>query len=290
VTAASVRVRRYIAAVVVVAFAAVVTVGYRNATADPLVRRLTVEVPDYPADAPPVRILLFSDLHVHGPDMPPARVDRIVGQINALQPDIIVGAGDFVGNHLFGRDYSVAEAVAPLGRLKARLGVIAVLGNNDYEAGGTKVTAALNRLGIDVLVNQAVAIGPIAFGGFDGRVYPWPQLKSARAMIYGAMASTAGVKVLVSHRPDEGATAPGFVRIVLAGHTHCGQIVLPLFGPVWTGSDYGRRYFCGVIREGSRIVVVTAGLGTSHVPLRIGAPPDMWLIEMRGPAKGQLSK
>jgi predicted MPP superfamily phosphohydrolase len=45
-----------------------------------------------------------------------------------------------------------------------------------------------------------------------------------------------------------------------------------------------------VIREGSRIVVVTAGLGTSHVPLRIGAPPDMWLIEMRGPAKGQLSK
>jgi predicted MPP superfamily phosphohydrolase len=56
---------------------------------------------------------------------------------------------------------------------------------------------------------------------------------------------------------------------------------------VWTGSDYGRRYFCGVIREGSRIVVVTAGLGTSHIPLRIGAPPDMWLIEVRGTAGGQ---
>lgn len=280
------RAGRYIAAVLAVAVLAVVIVGYRNATADPLVRRLTVEVADYPADTPPVRILLFSDLHVHGPDMPPARVERIVDQINGLHPDIIVGAGDFVGNHVFGRDYSIADSVAPLGRLKARLGVFAVLGNNDYEAGGSKVAAALNRLGIDVLVNQAVAIGPVALGGFDGRVYPWPQLKAARATTYGAMASTPGVKMLLSHRPDESATAPGFVSIVLAGHTHCGQIVLPLFGPVWTGSDYGRRYFCGVIREGSRIVVVTAGLGTSHVPLRIGAPPDMWLIEVRGAAGG----
>jgi uncharacterized protein len=279
-----VRARRYIAAIVAVAVVAVVIVGYRNATADPLVRRLTVEVADYPADAAPVRILLFSDLHVHGPDMPPARVERIVDQINALHPDIIAGAGDFIGNLWFGREYPVAEAVAPLGRLKARLGVFAVLGNNDYEAGGSAVAAALKRLGIDVLVNQAVTAEPLALGGFDGRIYPWPQLKAARTMTYGAMASTPGVKVLISHRPDESATAPGFVSIVLAGHTHCGQIVVPLFGPIWTGSDYGRRYSCGVIREGSRIVVVTAGLGTSHVPLRIGAPPDMWLIEVRGPA------
>jgi predicted MPP superfamily phosphohydrolase len=275
---------RYIAALVALAAVAVVIVGYRNATADPLVRRLTVEVPDYPAGAPPVHILLFSDLHVHGPDMPPARVERIVRQINALHPDIIAAAGDFVGNHLFGRDYSIAESVAPLGRLKPRLGVVAVLGNNDYQAGGSEVAASLERLGIDVLVNRSVAIGPIAFGGFDGRVYPWRQLMAARAATYGALESTPGVKVLLSHRPDESATAPGFVSIVLAGHTHCGQIVLPLFGPVWTGSDYGRRYFCGVIREGRRITVVTGGLGTSHIPLRIGAPPDMWLIEVRGPS------
>ena len=279
------RVRRYIAALVVVAVVAIVIVGYRNATADPLVRRLTVEVPDYPADAPPVRILLFSDLHVHGPDMPPERVERIVGQINALHPDIIVGAGDFIGNHLFGRDYSIADSLAPLGGLRAKLGVFAVLGNNDYEAGGSAVATELRRLGIHVLINRAVAVGPIALGGFDGRVYPWRQLMAARAKIDSAMASTPGVRVLVSHRPDEFASAPGFVRIVLAGHTHCGQVVLPLFGPVWTGSDFGRRYFCGVIREGSRIVVVTGGLGTSHVPLRIGAPPDMWLIDLRGSAE-----
>jgi predicted MPP superfamily phosphohydrolase len=279
-----VRVGRYIAAIVVVAFVAVLVVGYRNATADPLVRRLTIEVPDYPADAPPTKILLFSDLHVHGPDMPPARVERIVGQINALHPDIIAAAGDFVGNMWHGRKYRIVDAVAPLGKLKARLGVYAVLGNNDYQAGGDSVAAALGRLGIKVLVNQAAPVAPVALGGFDGRVYPWRQLMTARAKINSAMAATPGVKVLVSHSPDEFASASDFVRIVLAGHTHCGQIVLPLFGPVQTGSDYGRRYSCGVVREGSRIVVVTAGLGTSHVPLRIGAPPDMWLIELRGPA------
>jgi predicted MPP superfamily phosphohydrolase len=66
--------------------------------------------------------------------MPPERVARIVGRINALHPDIVVAAGDFVGNTLVGRDYPVADAIAPLGRLKATYGVYAVLGNNDYNS------------------------------------------------------------------------------------------------------------------------------------------------------------
>jgi len=120
-----------VAALLILAAIAVLAAGYRNATADPVVRRLTVRMPDYPANSPPVRILLFSDVHVHGPDMPPERVARIVGRINALHPDIVVAAGDFVGNTLVGRDYPVADAIAPLGRLKATYGVYAVLGNND---------------------------------------------------------------------------------------------------------------------------------------------------------------
>jgi predicted MPP superfamily phosphohydrolase len=120
-----------VGALLILAAVAVLAAGYRNATADPVVRRLTVRMPDYPANAPPVRILLFSDVHVHGPDMPPARVARIVDRINALHPDIVVIAGDFVGNSLVGRDYPVAEAIAPLGRLKATYGMYAVLGNND---------------------------------------------------------------------------------------------------------------------------------------------------------------
>lgn len=108
---------------------AVVAVGYRNATAAPIVRRLVLTVPKYPPGAAPVRLVLFSDVHVHGPDMPPARLAKIVAQIDQLHPDVIVAAGDFVGNNLIGRHYPVPEAVAPLRNLHARLGVYAVLGN-----------------------------------------------------------------------------------------------------------------------------------------------------------------
>jgi predicted MPP superfamily phosphohydrolase len=68
--------------------------------------------------------------------------------------------------------------------------------------------------------------------------------------------------------------------IVLAGHTHCGQIVLPLYGAIETGSKYGNRYLCGVIREHGRAVVVTGGIGTSLLPFRFGAPPDWWLVTL----------
>lgn len=106
-----------------------VALGYRHATAAPIVRRLTVHVPDYPAGAAATRIVLFSDIHAHGPDMPPARIATIVEQVNALRPDIVVLAGDFVGDNWIGAQYPVAAAIAPLARLRARLGVYAVLGN-----------------------------------------------------------------------------------------------------------------------------------------------------------------
>jgi len=82
------------------------------------------------------------------------------------------------------------------------------------------------------------------------------------------------------HRPDDFKWAPESIPLMLAGHTHCGQIVLPLIGPLETGSDFGRKYLCGIIRKGGRTLIVTAGVGTSHLPLRIGAPPDMWLISI----------
>jgi predicted MPP superfamily phosphohydrolase len=68
---------------------------------------------------------------------------------------------------------------------------------------------------------------------------------------------------------------------MLAGHTHCSQIRLPLVGALSTMSRYGDRYACGLIRERGKTLIVGAGLGTSLLPLRIGAPPEMWLVELR---------
>jgi predicted MPP superfamily phosphohydrolase len=277
------RVLLFVLAALLISSIVAVGVGYKNATATPVLRQLHLTVPNYPPSAAPVRIVLFSDVHVHGPDMPPARLSRIVDQINSLRPDIVVGAGDFVGNHWFGADYSAEQATAPLARLKARFGVYAVLGNNDYQS-SRGVAAALERVGVHVLLNDAVPAGPIAVGGIDGRFYKLRELKRLRRNTYAALERTRPVRVLIAHRPDEFAVVPPTIDLVLAGHTHCGQIVLPFFGAILTGSDYGRRYVCGVFRNAAQVLVVTAGLGTSHVPLRIGAPPDLWLITITGRA------
>jgi predicted MPP superfamily phosphohydrolase len=92
------------------------------------------------------------------------------------------------------------------------------------------------------------------------------------------MRSLSGARVLLSHSPDPFATLPPDIGLMLAGHTHCGQIRLPLWGPLETDSAYGERYACGFIEENGRKLIVTAGLGASRLPLRLMAPPDFWIV------------
>ena len=77
---------------------------------------------------------------------------------------------------------------------------------------------------------------------------------------------------------------------MLAGHTHCGQVAPPLIGPLSTMSEYGRRYACGLVREGGRTLVVTAGLGTSGIPFAAGRGADMWLVEVVQTSRRALSR
>ncbi len=256
---------------------ALTLLGYRNATADPVVRRGRVAMASWPADTPPLRIALLSDVHVAGPDMPPARLRRIVDQVNAAAPDLVLIAGDLVSDKRVATwRYEVAAAVAPLRALNARLGVVAVLGNHDHWRDTAAFRRELPRIGVRVLANAAVRVGPIVVAGADdpytGRADPAALVRSISAI--------AGPVVALSHSPDIAPRLPPRFGLVLAGHTHCGQIALPLAGPIATMSDYGRRYACGMIREGGRTTIVGAGLGTSLLPLRFGAPPDFWIVTL----------
>ena len=250
---------------------------YWSAIADPVVREAEVALPDWPAGAPPVRALLMSDLHVAGPDMPPERLARIVEQANALRPDIVLIAGDFVSDKKAStRSYAFAEAVAPLAGLRSRLGTVAVLGNHDHWRDAAEAVAALQRIGVRVLDNDAVAAGPLAIGGLDDA---FTHHQDLGAML-NALRALPGARIVLSHSPDPFPVLPRDATFMLAGHTHCGQIRLPLIGAVSTMSTYGDRYACGLIRENGRTLIVSAGLGTSILPLRLGAVPDMWLIRL----------
>ena len=264
--------------------AAIAVAGYGLWTArqEPVVREARVEVANWPAGEPSLEILLMSDIHVAGPDMTPERLEGIVAQANALSPDIVLIAGDFISEKRVQTvAYSFDEIAAPLAHLRAPLGVFAVLGNHDHWVDADAARAALSQAGVRVLTNEAVRAGPLAIGGLDDDYTGQAEL--GRTLV--AMQMAGGVPVLLSHSPDPFPALPEDVPLMVAGHTHCGQIRLPLVGALATASRHGKRYACGRIDERGRTLIVSAGLGTSIVPLRIGAVPDMWLSEI-GPREG----
>jgi predicted MPP superfamily phosphohydrolase len=264
-------------AVIALAFAALLF-GYSTATSDPVVRRATMRLDSLPAGAEPVRIVLISDIHVAGPDMPPARLERIVRQINGLLPDLVLIAGDLISEkRLSTRLYSMADAIRPLSGLKPRIGSFVVLGNHDHWFDAPGARTALRAAGVRLLDNEAVQAGPVALGGIDDDFTEHSDVSGTVRRIL----ALNGPKILLSHSPDPFPDLPPTIDLMVAGHTHCGQVALPYFGPIKTMSRYGKRYACGLIREGGKTLVVTAGLGTSGIPLRLVAVPDMWLIELR---------
>jgi predicted MPP superfamily phosphohydrolase len=266
-----------------VAFGAALTGwAYWSAIADPVVREARIGLDRWPAGAPPVRIVLISDIHVAGPDMHPARLTRIVGRINALRPDLVVIAGDLVSDkRVSTHHYSMAEAIAPLAGLRARFGTIAVLGNHDHWRNAGEARRALAAAHVRLLANSAVAAGPLAVGGLDddftGRARIAPTLAAMRGL--------PGAWIMLSHSPDPFARLPtGANLLMLAGHTHCGQVRLPFYGAIVSVSYNGPRYECGLVHERGQTLIVTAGLGTSGLPLRLNAAPDLWLVTV-GPKR-----
>lgn len=255
--------------------------GYWTARSDPVVRETRVGVAGWPAGQAPLRLLLIADVHVAGPDMPPERLSRIVAQANDLAPDLILLAGDFISDKALATHvYGWSEIAAPLAALRAPLGSYAVLGNHDHWTDAPAARAALTAAGIRVLSNEAVRAGPLAIGGLDDDHSGHADL--GRTLV--AMQMAGGVPVLLSHSPDPFPMLPEDVPLMVAGHTHCGQIRLPGIGPLATASRHGKRYACGRIDERGRTLIVSAGLGTSVLPIRVGAVPDMWLVEI-GPAE-----
>lgn len=254
--------------------------AWRDTMADPVVHRTTVTLPQLPPNAPPIRLALLSDTHVAGPDMPPERLARIVAQVNALEPDLVLIAGDLVSEKRFATHiYTSADVVAPLGKLEAPLGVVAVPGNHDHWFDMPGLAAELRKQDITLLANAAHRAGPLVIGGLDDGY-------TGRADVAATLAATErleGAPIVLSHSPDPFPRLPGSVGLMLAGHTHCGQIAYPWGGAPAHLSDHGDRYGCGRIDEDGKVLIVGAGLGTSLIPVRLFTRPEIWLIEVRAP-------
>jgi predicted MPP superfamily phosphohydrolase len=243
-----------------------------------VVRRAAVPVHGF---SRPLRIVALADVHTGSPWNWTSNLRRVVARANAEGPDLVVLLGDYVIHGVLGGRFVPPEEIAPiLGGLRARLGVVAVLGNHDGWLDAPRVERALESAGIPVLSNEARPLG-------DGEERFWVA-GLADAWTSGASVTAAlrdvppeGPVLLLTHNPDVFPGVPDRVGLTLAGHTHGGQVSLPFFGPPIVPSRFGQRYAAGLVEEDGRLLFVTTGIGTSIVPVRIGVPPEIAVLDTR---------
>ncbi len=243
------------------------------------VSQATVTSPDLPPEFDGVRVAYFADVHA-GPLFSRDRVARLVDRVNALDPDLILIGGDNVGGRLGGADRFYPE----VRRLEAPLGVYGVLGNHDYWEGEATSRAEMAAAGIQVLDNENVPVtrdgAQIRLGGVADAWEGQPNLRKASKGI-----APDEFALLLCHNADTLARqlprTPGVWDLALTGHMHGGQVTLfGLWAPI-VPSQYGQRYRSGWVEEEGTLILISNGVGTVTVPVRLFAPPEIHLITLR---------
>jgi hypothetical protein len=249
------------------------------------VRRVELTLP---AGASPalngLRVALVADVHAGAPHIKEEKLGRLVEAVNAERPDLVLLLGDYVIQGVRGGEFMEPEKVAEsLSGLRAPLGIYAVLGNHDWWFDGSRVGRALQSAGVRVLEDEAARVER-GEGGFwlVGLADLWtrePDVDSALARV----ADDAPV-ILFTHNPDIFPQVPPRVALTVAGHTHGGQVNLPLFGRPVVPSRFGQRYADGLVVEGGRHLFVTSGVGTSIIPVRFRVPPEIAVLTLHSGA------
>lgn len=251
-----------------------------------VVRELEVVSPQW--TGPPLRIGVLSDPHVDGPHMGVERMRRVVARMNGQQPDVVLLLGDYAAGHepeamRAAPDRSrVRQGIAEFAGLKAPHGVIGVMGNHDAWYDERTIARALSGAGVTVVDNSAFEVrrrdGAFWVAGLADLESKEKRSSVARAL--EAVPDDAPV-VFLTHFPDPWPRVPDRVALTLAGHTHCGQVNLPVLGRLVHASRGSKRWPCGLYREGDRQLYVSGGVGVSILPVRFRAPPEIALITLK---------
>ena len=217
-----------------------------------------------------LRVGMITDVH-HSSVVPAGDIARAVSRLKDASPDIIVLGGDYVS--FFDRQYiaPVAELLAPLAQ--APHGSFAVLGNHDDER---EVPAALAARGFTVLKDQRTALTVRGERLDIAGIRFWTRTPGDIASV---LKGTGGTTILIAHDPRRLAEAAALdVQLVLAGHTHGGQVIVPAFGAI-----AGRKFpvLAGYATRGNTSLFVSRGVGTVYVPIRINCPPDVAVLTLR---------
>ena len=244
--------------------------------AELLTPEIDIVIRGLPAAFAGYRIALVTDLH-RGPVVPVWWLEHVADRVVELKPDLVVLGGDFVSH----AKSDLRDLQRVLARYTAPDGTMAVLGNHDHWVGADAVAAVIRGAGAEIMHNRHRLIrrgtAALAVGGVDdfthGAVRPRDALRDVPRDV---------PRVLISHNPDLIEYLPADLRVdlMLSGHTHNGQVHWPIIGPLTVPSQFGKRYMHGLHRVGERSIYVSAGVGSSAMPLRLGNPPELPVLRL----------
>jgi uncharacterized protein len=260
----------------VVAFAEAGRRARYQAPYRPVLERVTIQVPTGIATPPRLRIGFMADTHL-GSVIRAADVDRALALLLAAGPDLLLFGGDYVSES----PRHISDAAVVLGNAahSTRFGAIAILGNHDHANGAGRMTAALEKRGVQVLRNESArvgdATGELWIAGIDDAVLGSPDPERAFA---GTPSSARAISLW-----HEAGWAERVVKygafLQLSGHSHGGQVRLPLVGPIAAPAG-GKRFVKGLNFAAGMPVYTTRGVGVYRPPVRFRCPPEVTLLTL----------
>lgn len=267
-------------------------IGYRSSRSPELVQR-NIRLSRLPEAFHGLKIGQITDIHA-GPLVSPDLIKLGVDMAMSENPDLVVLTGDVISGATrilwtrYGgvrpRDYDAC--LKELSRLNPPMGVYAVLGNHDFWSGAEqakKLAKGLEAIGVRMLRNQNAAIQrngeSLYIAGVDDY---WESSYNLGKSVKGIPESAC--VVLLSHNPDvneDVATVDHKVDFIISGHTHGGQVVLPVIGAPYLPSPFGQKYRAGLVRDGERQTYVSRGLGVFFAPVRLNCPPEVTILTLQ---------
>ena len=238
----------------------------------------TILLPELPSYFNGFKIALLTDTHC-GPFTRPSFIQKAVELANAAKPDVVLLLGDFCHRH---KKY-IGPGIEPFANLKAASGIYAVLGNHDHWESESLTRKELKKSGVDVLLNKSVTLSQsgekLSIGGVDDL---WEGRQDLRRTFKGVKRETT--KILMSHNPDyaEGLVFDGNISLMVSGHTHGGQVQLPIIGAPILPVRSGQKYCAGLAKGPDCLVYTSRGVGTITPPVRFRCQPEVSLLTLVG--------
>lgn len=223
-----------------------------------------------------IKIVFVSDLHIKPHQK--KRLQEIIGLINNQNADMVLCGGDLVSGHNKLLTMPIEKIAIELQNIKSKYGFYTILGNHDQYIGTDYIIETLKNNKINVLYNSNVKVN---VNGKDIYIAGIQYKPKNMIPIEKSLENTKSPVIMLTHSPDEIKKIPNSVNLILAGHTHGGQIVIPVIGPILTGSQYHNLYAYGQINENGKKLITTRGIGVSILPFRLNCPPEIVVIEFK---------